>query len=76
VLIRYQQKWFREGKYCFRRFIKLLSWFRTKKNSLVSGNSNFCNYSKRVIRVTVVIVEAYRCCQLHTTFFQTFFSLG
>jgi hypothetical protein len=31
---------------------------------------------KRVIKLTVVIVEVYHCCQLHTKFYQIFFSLG
>jgi hypothetical protein len=32
--------------------------------------------TKRVIKLTVVIIKAHRCCQLHTNFYQTFFSLG
>jgi hypothetical protein len=31
---------------------------------------------KRVIKLTAVIIEAYHCCQLHTKFYLTFFSLG
>jgi hypothetical protein len=31
---------------------------------------------KRVIKLTVVIIEAYHCCQLHATFYPTFLSLG
>jgi hypothetical protein len=31
---------------------------------------------KRVIKLTAVIIEAYHCCQLHTKFYQTFFSIG
>jgi hypothetical protein len=31
---------------------------------------------KRAIRLTAVIIEAYHCCQLHTKFYLTFFSLG
>jgi hypothetical protein len=30
---------------------------------------------KRVIKLTVVIIKAYHCCQLHTKFYQTFFWL-
>jgi hypothetical protein len=32
--------------------------------------------TKRVIKLTVVIIEACHCCQLHTKFYQTFFYLG
>jgi hypothetical protein len=28
------------------------------------------------MKLTVVIIGAYHCCQLHTRFYQTFFSLG
>jgi hypothetical protein len=31
---------------------------------------------KKVIKLTVVIIEAYQFCQLYTKFYQTFFSLG
>jgi hypothetical protein len=31
---------------------------------------------KKVIKLTVVIIEAYHCCQPHTKFYLTFFSLG
>jgi hypothetical protein len=30
---------------------------------------------KRVIKLTALIIEACNCCQLHTEFYQTFFSL-
>jgi hypothetical protein len=31
---------------------------------------------KRVIKLTLIIIEAYHCCQLHKKFYQTFFLLG
>jgi hypothetical protein len=31
---------------------------------------------KKVIKLNVVIIEAYHCCKLHTKFYQKFFSLG
>jgi hypothetical protein len=31
---------------------------------------------KKGDKLTVVIIEAYHCCQLHTRFYRTFFSLG
>jgi hypothetical protein len=33
-------------------------------------------FTKRVIKLTAVIIEAYHSCQLHTKFYLTFFSLG
>jgi hypothetical protein len=31
---------------------------------------------KRAIKLTVVIIDVYHCCQLHTKFYKTFFLLG
>jgi hypothetical protein len=48
-----------------------------KKNCLTSGKSQLWYlFTKRVIKLTVVIIKAFRCCQLHTKFYETFFSLG
>jgi hypothetical protein len=33
-------------------------------------------FTKRVIKLTVVIIQEYHSCQLHAKFYQTFFSLG
>jgi hypothetical protein len=33
-------------------------------------------FTKRVIKLSIVIIEAIHCCQLHTKFYQTFSSLG
>jgi hypothetical protein len=33
-------------------------------------------FTKRAIKLTVVITEAYHCSQIHTKFYQIFFSLG
>jgi hypothetical protein len=33
-------------------------------------------FSKRVIKLTAVIIEAYHYCQFHTKFYVTFFSVG
>jgi hypothetical protein len=49
----------------------------TKENCLTSGKRQLWYLStKRVIKQNVVIIEAYRCCELHIKFYQTFFSLG
>jgi hypothetical protein len=56
------------------KLIKLI-W---KKEELPPGERSqlWCLFTKRVIKLTVVIIEAYHCYQLHTKFYQTFFSLG
>jgi hypothetical protein len=36
----------------------------------------FYLFTKRVIKLTVIITKAYHCCQLHTKFYPTFVSLG
>jgi hypothetical protein len=33
-------------------------------------------FTKRVIKLTAVIIEIYHSCQLHTKFYPTFFSVG
>jgi hypothetical protein len=33
-------------------------------------------FTKMVIRLTAVVIEAYHCCQLHSEFYPTFFFLG
>jgi hypothetical protein len=55
-------------------FMKLVG---TKKNCLSIGKRKFLyKFTERVIKLTTVIIEAYHCSQLHTKFYQTFFSLG
>jgi hypothetical protein len=53
----------------------MLVW---NKEELLTRGRNRLSYlfTKGVIRLTAVIIEAYHCCQLHTTFYLTFFSLG
>jgi hypothetical protein len=36
----------------------------------------WCLFTKRVTKLTVVIIEEYHCCQLDTKFYRTFFPLG
>jgi hypothetical protein len=65
------------GGHCVLRYINLLCLSGTKKNCLTSGKSQLSyQFTKRVIKLTAVIIEAYNCCQLHTKFYLTFFSLG
>jgi hypothetical protein len=46
-------------------------------NCLASGKSQLWYlFTKRVIKLIVVIFEAYHCTQLHTKFYPTFFFLG
>jgi hypothetical protein len=77
VLIRFQQNCFKqEGKNCIPRSINLSS-SGTKENCLISGKSQLLYiFTKGVIKLTVVIIESYHSCQLHTKFYATFFSLG
>jgi hypothetical protein len=62
------------GKHYILRSTNLLSWNKEfphqwKEPIVVSIH-------KRVIKLSVVIIGAYHCCQLHTKFYPTFFSLG
>jgi hypothetical protein len=57
--------------------LKQLNEEEVKKNCLTSGKSQLLYlFIKRVIKLTAVIIEVYHCCQLHTKFYLTFFSLG
>jgi hypothetical protein len=51
--------------------LKELLW-----NCLTSGKSQLNLFTKRVIKLTVVNIDAYHCSQLHTKFYPTFLSLG
>jgi hypothetical protein len=62
-----------EGGEILRSEIHKLIW---KKNCLTSAKSqSWYSFTKRVIKLTVVIIEAYHYYQLHTKFYQIFFSL-
>jgi hypothetical protein len=54
--------------------IHLLSRSGTKKNFLTSGRNQLYLFTKRLIKLSVVIFRAYHCCQRHTKFYPTFFS--
>jgi hypothetical protein len=48
-----------------------------KKNCLTSGKRQLWYLAKEIVlKLTVVITQAYHCCQLHTKFCHTFFSIG
>jgi hypothetical protein len=52
---------------------KLIKLIWNKDNCLTSGKSQLWYlFTKRVIKLTAVIIEAYHCCKLHTKFYQTF----
>jgi hypothetical protein len=56
---------------------KLIVLIWKKNNCVTSGTSQLsCLFTKRVIKLTAVIIEAYHFCELHTKFYLTFFSLG
>jgi hypothetical protein len=49
---------------------KLIKLFGKKKNCLTSGKSqSWYLFTKTIINLTVVIIEAYHFCQLHTKFY-------
>jgi hypothetical protein len=57
--------------------IHFLILFEIRKNCHTSGrNLLFYLFIKRVIKVTVVIIEGYHCYQLHTKFYPVFLSQG
>jgi hypothetical protein len=78
-LITFQQNRFKQeggGNYILRS-TNLLPWFGTKKNCPTSCRNQLSYlFTKRVIKLSVVIIGAYHCCQLHTNFYPTFFSLS
>jgi hypothetical protein len=56
---------------------KLIKLIGTKKNCPTCGRNQLsCLFTKRVIKRSAVIIGAYDCCQLHTKFYPTSFSLG
>jgi hypothetical protein len=55
------------------KLIKIL--FGIRKNCLISGSSLLLyQFTRRVIKLTVVIILGYNCYQLHTTFYPIFYS--
>jgi hypothetical protein len=55
--------------YCLRSTISLLL-FRIRKNCLISGRSlSLYQFTKRVTKLTVIIIVGYHCYQLHTKFY-------
>jgi hypothetical protein len=44
--------------------------FGKRRNCLISGRSLLLyQFTRRVIKLTAIIIMGYHCCQLHTTFF-------
>jgi hypothetical protein len=59
------------------RSVNSLILFEIRKNYLISGRSLLLyQFTRRMIKVTVVIIVGYHCCQLHTIFYPIFFSRG
>jgi hypothetical protein len=57
--------------------IHKLILFGIRKNCLISGRSLFLyQFTKRVIKLTVIIIVGYHCYQLHTKFYQISSSQG
>jgi hypothetical protein len=71
VLIGFQQK----GKHCTLRSITYEVYLERRIASPMESQFSYL-FTGRMIKLTVVIVEAHHCCQLHTKLYPTFFSLG
>jgi hypothetical protein len=55
----------------------ILRSINLKKNCPTSRRNQLSYlFTKSVIKLSVVIIRAHHCCQLHTKFYPTFFSLG
>jgi hypothetical protein len=58
-----------EGETLRSEIHKLIKLIWNKEDYLTSGKSqSWYLFTKRVIKLTVVIIEAYHCCQLHKNF--------
>jgi hypothetical protein len=51
--------------------------FGIRKNCLISGRSILLyQFTKRVTKLTVIIIVGYHCCQLHIKFYRISYSQG
>jgi hypothetical protein len=68
VVIKFWQKLFKqEVKYYGLRSINSLILFGVRKNSLISGRSLLLyQFTRRAIKLNIVIIVGYHCHQLHT----------
>ena len=58
-------------------FSQIHELFGLRRNCLMSGGSrSLYVFIRRVVKHTVVIIEAYHFCQLHTKFYSTLFCQG
>jgi hypothetical protein len=56
---------------------KLIIQFGIRKTCLITGRSVLLyQFTRRVIKLTVIIIVGYHCCHLHTKFYQVSFFLG
>jgi hypothetical protein len=58
------------------RSINSFILFGIWKNSLSSGNSLLLHHLTRVIKLTVIIIKAHQCYQIHAEFYPTSLSQG
>jgi hypothetical protein len=66
-----------EGETLYSEIHKLIKLIWNKEELLHQWKESIVEpIHKRVIKLSVVIIGAYHCCQLHTKFYPTFFSLG
>jgi hypothetical protein len=65
------------GKILLSAIHKLIILFGIRKNCLISGRSLLLyQFTKRVIKLTVIIIVGYYCYQLHTKFYRKSSSQG
>jgi hypothetical protein len=66
-----------EIRYYGLRSINSLILFGVRKNCRINGRSLLLyQFARRVIKLSVAIIEGYRCYQLHTKFYPISFSQG
>jgi hypothetical protein len=76
VVIKFRQNLFKlEVKYYILKSMRQLILFEIPKNCLISGRSILSyQFSRKVIKLTVVIIGGYHYYQLRTKFYRIFFS--
>jgi hypothetical protein len=78
VEMKFWQNWFkREEKHYSLRSIHKFILFGIRKNCLISGRSLLLyQFTKRWIKLTIVIIMGCHCYQLHTKFYRISYSQG
>jgi hypothetical protein len=65
------------GKILRSKIHKLITIFGIRGNCLIRGRSILlCQFTKMAVKLIVVYIVGYHCCQLHTKFYPISFSQG